>query len=68
MIMARVWSVRPARRVIHRAATAKISAAGMSQAICPPITPSNIRVMPVLPHWPVPTLPVSLPVRRPKPL
>ena len=47
---------------------AKISAAGISQEICPPITPSNIRVMPVLPHIPVPTLPVSLPVSRPNPL
>ena len=72
---ARTGSVRGARRVIHRPAPGRIRAAGISQAICPPISEPNILRMPVLPHMPEPvaptpppTEPVSLPVRRPKPL
>ncbi len=50
-----------------------MSAAGSSHEICVPNSAPNMRVMPVGPHMPVwppppPTLPVSLPVSRPKPL
>ncbi len=78
----RAESVRAWRRVAQRPNTSRISAAGISQAICPPMSPSNSRVRPVEPHLPPPfiglpppparppppTLPVSLPVIRPKPL
>ena len=55
--------------------TANSSAAGISHDACPPHESLNMRVHPVGPHapaWPAPppptTLPVSLPVSRPKPL
>ncbi len=71
---ARVRSVRGRRRVTTSPAASRISAAGSSQATWPPISLSNSRLQPVWPHMPVPppppppTLPVSLPVSRPKPL
>ncbi len=71
---ARVRSVRGARRVHHSPASPNNRAAGISQAIWPPISELNMRLQPVAPQapaWPVPppmTLPASLPVSRPKPL
>jgi hypothetical protein len=66
---ARVRSVRGARQVAQSPATSRISAAGSSQAICPPISELNIRVQPVSPHMlPMLTLPVSEPLNRPNPL
>ena len=68
-------------RITKNATRASTTAAGISQLICPPVALSNILRMPVEPHIPpvvVPpapapppppvTLPVSAPVRRPKPL
>ena len=76
MSAARVRSVRARRTVMTRPITSSASAAGRSQDASPPKAELNIRVQPVLPHMPVvpgppppvPTLPVSLPVSRPKPL
>jgi hypothetical protein len=49
-------------------ATRSTSAAGSSQEIWPPISLLNSRVQPVSPQLDGPTLPVSEPVIRPKPL
>jgi hypothetical protein len=71
---ARSRSVRARRRVYTNPTTSRISAAGSSHEIWPPISESNSRVSPVAPHRspvppnPPPTLPVSLPVSRPRPL
>ena len=70
---ARTRSVLGARRVIHSTATRPMSAPGISHEIWPPIEERNSRFHPVGPHMlpgapPPPTLPVSLPVSRPKPL
>ena len=71
---ARIRSVRRARRVNHRPATSRISAAGISHAIWLPTSEPNIRSGPVEPHMPPPppppppTEPTSSPVIRPKPL
>ena len=71
--MARMRSVRRVRRPIHSTATASSSAAGISQEIWLPNSLLNMRSSPVGPQRdpataPPPTLPVSLPLSRPKPL
>jgi hypothetical protein len=65
---ARARSVRGARPRSTSRATRKTSAAGSSHEIWPPISLLNKRVQPVSPQLDGPTLPVSEPVRRPKPL
>ena len=70
---ARTRSVLGARRVSHSTATRPIREPGINHEICPPIEERNRRFHPVGPHMlPAapcpPTLPVSLPVSRPKPL
>lgn len=72
---ARVVSVRFSFRVAQIAAQNRISAAGISQEIWPPMEELNIRSQPVSPQLPPPpppppppTLPVSSPLRRPRPL
>ncbi len=70
---ARRASVRAARARSTNATTPSTSAAGSSQAICPPISEPNNLVRPVEPHMlpcapPPPTDPVSSPVIRPSPL
>ena len=65
--------VRRACTVNHRPATSRMIAAGISHEICPPNSFRKSRFHPVSPHRdpaaPIPpTLPVSLPVRRPNPL
>ncbi len=70
---ARRGSVRGTRKSSAKPAIITISAAGSSQLIWPPTSSWNSRRMPVAPQLPVvpappPTLPVSLPVRRPRPL
>jgi hypothetical protein len=61
-----VGSVRGRRPRTTATAMAAMIAAGSSQAICPPISePNNF----VADDWSVqPTLPVSSPVNRPRPL
>ncbi len=73
MSAARVRSVRLARQVSSRPSAEEASAAGSSHDAWPPKLVLNIRSQPVAPHRPVvppppPTLPVSSPVSRPKPL
>src|SRR3954447_10265119 len=74
---ARVRSVRWRRSVHTSPATRTNSASGSSHEIWPPYSVLNIRNHPVAPHIPPPapaapapppTEPVSLPLRRPKPL
>ncbi len=70
---ARVRSRRGARKVRTRTAPRTTSAAGRSQAVWVPNIELNMRVQPVGPQAddparPPPTLPLSLPVSRPKPL
>src|SRR4051794_25932868 len=77
---ARGTSVRGRRPSAHSPAARRISAAGSSQLIWPPISESNNRPRPVAPQLPPPltppppppppppTLPTSLPVSRPSPL
>ena len=79
----RVESVRAVLRVSHSPAMPRMIAAGISHATWPPISALNMRPIPVSPHIPPPgppaapapvapppgtTLPVSLPVSRPRPL
>ena len=73
---ARARSVRERRSVHARPATSSSPHAGSSQEACAPKSALNILVRPGMPQRlvvaptgdPPPTLPVSLPVRRPKPL
>src|ERR1700722_4276393 len=70
---ARVRSVRGARRVSHKHDTVRMSTAGMSHEIWPPMEERKRRSRPVGPPMepatrPPPTLPDSFPDSRPSPL